>query len=95
MRFKKIKFSGKYIDTLEMRLGSRKLVLLKGSQGYIMCGYLNLAAAQRFGDAAAKIKGVSTISQALNARVDSCTSAARKKGIHKGQPVKDALKNIA
>ena len=59
-----------------------------------MCGYLNLKAAQKFGDVAVKIVGVSNIEDALKTTVHSCTSAAKKLGISKGQPVREALKLI-
>lgn len=69
--------------------------MLKGSKGYVMCGYLNSGAAQKFKDAAIKITGVSNISEALNTSVYSCTSAARKLGIYPSQPIKEVLKIIA
>ncbi|MDD5194307.1 MAG: DUF1805 domain-containing protein [Candidatus Omnitrophica bacterium] len=92
---KKIKVGKKKIHALSMPLATKTLIVLVGSKGYIMCGYLNLAAAKKFNDTAIKIVGVSTIAQALGATVHSCTLAAKKLGIHKGQPVKDALRIIA
>ncbi len=59
-----------------------------------MCGYLNLSVAERFHDVAIKIVGVSTLNSAFNSKVHSCTSAAKKIGIYKGQPVKEVLKII-
>jgi uncharacterized protein YunC (DUF1805 family) len=59
-----------------------------------MCGYLNLAAARKFGDAAAKIIGVSTIEEALKARVHSSSPAAKRLGIVRGQSVVETLKII-
>lgn len=92
---KKIKTGKKCIDAFLIRLAAKNLILLRGSKGYLMCGYLNLKAAQKFGDAAIKITGVSSIEEALRAKVHSLTSAAKKLGIHKGQPVKEALSIIA
>lgn len=60
-----------------------------------MCGYLNLKTAQRFNDAAIMITGVSTIGQAMKTTVHSCSLAARKLGVYKGQPIKEALKLIS
>ena len=90
----KIKIGGKYIEAFLISLQSKNLILLRGSRGYVMCGYLNLKAAERFKDAAIKITGISTIKEALKASVHSCTSSARKVGIYKGQPIKEALKII-
>ena len=84
-----------YIESLVFSLSSKNLVILKGSKGYIMCGYLNQAAAQKFGDAAVKVTGVSDIKSALKAQVFSCTSAAAKLGIYPGQSVKEVLQLIA
>ena len=91
----KIKIGGKYIEAFLLSLQSKNLILLKGSRGYVMCGYLNLKAAERFKDAAIKITGISTIEEALKTSVHSCTSSARKLGIYKGQPIKEVLKIIA
>jgi len=91
----KIKIGAKYIEAILINLQSKNLILLKGSRGYAMCGYLNLKAAEKFKDAAIKITGISTIEEALKTSVHSCTGSARKLGINKGQPIKEALKIIA
>lgn len=64
---KKIKVEGKYIDAILVKLLSKSLILLRARKGFIMCGYLDLKAAQRFNDVAIKIMGVSTIGQAMSA----------------------------
>ncbi len=95
LKYKKIRVGKKYIEAINVNLCSKNLILLKGSRGYIMCGYLNLKVAEKFKDVAAKITGVSTIQQALKAKVHSCTSEAKKLGISSGQPIKEVLKIIA
>ncbi len=92
---KKIKVGNRYIEALSMHLSKKNLVVLKGRKGFIMCGYLNLKAAEKSKDAAAKITGISTIKQALKTTVRSCTTSAQKIGIRKGQSVKDALLFLA
>jgi len=92
---KRIKIGKKYIDAVSMKLMSKNLVLIKGDKGYIMCGYLNLSAANKFGDAAIKIVGVSSVEEALKTKVFACSRAAKRLGVHKGQPVKEAIKIIA
>lgn len=92
---KKIKIDNKYIEAILIRLARKNLIVLKGHRGYVMCGYLNLQAAQKFKDAAVKITGVSTLGQAMKAHVSGCTHAARKLGIYKGQPIREVLKIIA
>lgn len=77
-----------------MPLQSKSLVVLRGSRGYVMCGYLNLKAADKFKDVAIKITGASSINDALNATAYSCSACAKKIGITKGIPIKDILKVI-
>ncbi len=91
----KIKVGKKYIDACLFKLDAKNLIVLKGSRGYIMCGYLNLKVAEKFKDVAVKITGISSIEEALKAKVHSCTSRARKLGVYKGQPIQKVLKIIS
>lgn len=90
----RIKVGKKYIQAILFHLGKRNLIVLKGNKGYVMCGYLNLKAAEKFKDVAIKVTGVSTITEACKAQVSSCTSSAKKLRIYKGQPVQEVLKII-
>ena len=92
---KKIKIGKNYIEALMMKFQTKNLIVLSGKKGYVMCGYLNLKAAQKFNDVAVKITGVSTINEALNSQVHSCTTGARALGIKKGQRIKEVLSIIA
>ncbi|RJP29609.1 MAG: DUF1805 domain-containing protein [Candidatus Omnitrophota bacterium] len=91
---KKIRAGKKYIDALVVKLQSKNLVLIRGSRGYIMCGYLDLGAAEKFKDTAVVVKGVEDIDDVLKSKVYSCTSEASKLGIYAGQPIKDILEII-
>ena len=90
-----IKIGKKYIQGFVLKLGSKNLMVLRGAKGYVMCGYLNMAVANKFKDIAVKIIGVSTIEEALKSKVHSCSYRALKIGIRQGQPVKEVLKVIA
>jgi uncharacterized protein YunC (DUF1805 family) len=94
VKYKKIKIGKACIEIVQAPLGVKNLILLKGTKGYVMCGYLNLRAAQKFKDVAVKIVGVSTIEDALKTTVHSCTSLAKSLGIYKGQPIKEVLRII-
>ncbi|MDD2703458.1 MAG: DUF1805 domain-containing protein [Candidatus Omnitrophica bacterium] len=94
MKYNKIKIARGYIETLEMKLLGKNLVVLRGSKGYVMCGYLNLKAAEKFKDAAIKVTGISTVQEAIRSTVFSCSGGARKLGVYKGQPVKECLRLI-
>ena len=91
----KIKVGKKNIQALLLKLATKNLIILRGSRGYIMCGYLNLRAANKFKDVAIKITGVATIKDALGARAHSVSYAAKRLGIKKGDRIKDVLKIIA
>jgi uncharacterized protein YunC (DUF1805 family) len=91
---KKIKIGKKRISAYCILLQAKKFIVLRGEKGYIMCGYLNLSVANRFGDVAVKITGVSTIDEALKAKVQGVSRAAEKIGIYKGQPVRKVLSII-
>jgi uncharacterized protein YunC (DUF1805 family) len=91
---KKIKVKKGFILAAELKLLKKTLIVLRGSRGYIMCGYLNLRVAEKFRDCAAKITGVSTIQESLKTKIRSCTRQAKKLGIYKGQPVRDALEKM-
>ncbi len=92
---KKIKTAKGYILALQLRLSEKKLIVLRGRKGYIMCGYLNLKIADKFGDCASIITGVSNIQEALKANIYSVSKKAKKMGIRKGHKVKEVLAIIA
>ncbi len=79
------------MTALQMPLGGRNLIVLKADKGYGMCGYLDMSAAVKFGDAAFKFSGVSSIEEALQAEVSECSPAAAALGIAAGQAVRQAL----
>lgn len=92
---KTIKVGKNNIQAFCIKLQDKNFILLQGKHGYIMCGYLNLKTAEKFADVAVKITGVSTIEEAIKAKVHSLTSAAGRLGIRKGQAVKEILPLIA
>lgn len=95
MIHKNIKVGKKAVEAVLLPLAGKNLIVIRGSRGYIMCGYLNMRAAEKFKDVAVKITGVSTIDDALGTSVASCTSAARRLGIRKNQSIREVLALIA
>jgi len=92
---KEIKVNGRSVETLCMKLQEKNLIVLRGAKGYIMCGYLNMDAANKFNEVAVKITGVATIDEALKASAAEASVAAAALGIKPGQPVKEILGLIA
>jgi len=76
---------------LSVRLPNAGFVLVVGRKGYLMCGYLNMDTAERLGDAACMVSGVSTVDDALSARVKAVSSKARSLGISEGMTGREAL----
>ncbi|HDN85759.1 MAG: DUF1805 domain-containing protein [Candidatus Omnitrophota bacterium] len=95
MGHKKVKIGKKILKGFCIPLGKKKLVGLVGKNGYIMCGYLNLKTADKFGEVAVKVKGVDSIGSLLKAQVFALSREAKKLGIYKGQPIKDVIRIIA
>ncbi len=78
-------------DFIRMQLGNAPLLILKGKKGYIMCGYLDVATADRVGDIAVRVSGVNTMDDLLKANVAIASSKASELGIEKGMPVSEVL----
>lgn len=94
LKYEKIRVGRKYIEAICMKLQGKNFILLRGSRGYCMCGYLDLAVAEKFSDTAVRITGVLSIAQAIRTTVSGCTTGAKKLGIYEGQPIKEVLRII-
>jgi len=92
---KELKVNGHTVETLCMKLMEKSLIVLRGSKGYIMCGYLNMDAANKFNEVAVKVTGVATIDDVLKAKSAEVSLAAEKLGIKKDMPVSEVLALIA
>lgn len=92
---RRLRFGEGFIEAVCLKLQEKNLIVLRGRRGYVMCGYLDLAVSEKFNEAAARITGVSTIDQALEAPLQSLTEAAQKLGLAVGQKVADILPLIA
>jgi len=70
---------------------SPPLVMIVGRTGFVMCGFLNIEAAEKLNVTAAMVRGVRNFDDVLEAEVKAVTSRARKKGIKTGMKGKDAV----
>ncbi|NOZ58682.1 MAG: DUF1805 domain-containing protein [Euryarchaeota archaeon] len=75
-------------------LGKAPLLVILAKRGYLMCGYLNVEAAEKLGDAAAVVRGVRTFDDMLSARVEETTSAAEALGVERGMRGREALERM-
>lgn len=94
MRHIEVDAKGKKVLGIEVPLPKAPLVLAYGSTGFVMCGYLNVEAADKLGVAAARVRGVSTVEDLLKAKVDLSTKAAQKKGVKVGMTGQEALEKL-
>ena len=92
----KIEVDGKSFQGLKVELeGLPPLLLIKGEKGFVMCGYLNIDAAERLGAAAAIVSGVKSFDDVLNAEIKAATSKGSSLGLRPGKVVKDVLGALA
>jgi uncharacterized protein YunC (DUF1805 family) len=70
------------------------LLVIKAKKGFLMCGYLNISAAEQLEDVAAVVRGITTFDDMLDARVVSSTAGARSLGVRQGQTGREALEHL-
>jgi uncharacterized protein YunC (DUF1805 family) len=88
-----LKIDGKIATGLRVDLpDSPPLVIIVGNTGFVMCGFLNVEAAEKLGVTAAMVRGVRNFDDVLEAGVKAVTSRAGRKGIKVGMKGKDAVK---
>jgi len=73
---------------------SPPLLLIIAEKGFVMCGFLNMEAAERLEVAAAMVSGVKTFEDVLNAQVKAVTSKAKGLGVEAGMKGSEALKHM-
>lgn len=75
-------------------MGNAPLLFIRAEKGFVMCGYLNMNAANALGDIAAKVTGVSTFEDALQAKVVEVSEKARSIGIAESMRGREALEKM-
>jgi len=73
---------------------SPPLLLITTEKGFVMCGFLNVEAAEKLGVAAAVVSGVKTLDDVLNGQVKAVTSKAKSLGVEVGMKGADAIKHL-
>jgi uncharacterized protein YunC (DUF1805 family) len=76
---------------LNFEMQKYTLLVIRADKGFLMCGYLNVNAAEEFGDTAAKVKGVKSLEDMLKAQVVEVTEMAKELGIEPGMTGREAL----
>lgn len=94
MKLQDIKIKKKFVQGIEVPLQNATLILIVAPKGYLACGYWNLEAAEKFGDAACIVKGVKSIDDALSAKVAAVSSLGSKFGITTDMSGREALERL-
>ena len=85
---------GKKASGLELDLPGAPLVVAWGKDGFVMCGYLNIEAADKLGVAAAMVRGVKTVNDLLEAKVQKVSASAAKRGVAEQMTGRQALSHF-
>ena len=91
MKTTQISINETIIAGYEIELQNAKLILAVAPKGYVMCGYLNMAGADKFGDLAAIVKGVNSVEDLLSKPVSEVSKLAAASGIKAGMTGREAL----
>jgi len=75
-------------------LGKAPLLIIQAKKGYVMCGYLNMNAANKMGDITGKVTGVRTFDDMLNTTVVEISENAKLAGLKEGMNTKDFLNTL-
>ena len=74
----------------QIRLGM-PLLVIKGSKGFLGCGYINVEACNKTGEACGIVTGVKTHDAMLSAEVTAVSIDAEKLGVRVGMKGEKAL----
>jgi uncharacterized protein YunC (DUF1805 family) len=67
------------------------LLIIKGSKGFLGCGYINVETCNKTGEACAIVSGVKTHDDILNAEIKAVSIEAAKLGVRIGMKGEEAL----
>lgn len=79
---------------LKFDMNNAPLLVIKAPKGFVMCGYLNIEMAETIGDAAVRVRGVSTFDDVLNADALEVTTEAGRLGITEGMSGRECLNHM-
>lgn len=78
----------------EIDLPGAPMLIVRGKKGFVMCGYLDVATADKIGTAAAVVRGVSTLDELLEKTVTDVSEAAKKLGVKPGMTGRQAIQKL-
>jgi len=88
-----LEIDGKTATGLKVDLpNSPPLLAIIGRTGFVMCGFLNPEAAEKFNVPAAIVSGVKSFEDVLKAEIKTATSKAQLMGVKLGMTGREAVK---
>ena len=75
----KVTIDGRSYDAVSFPTAHSVVLMIRGGKGFLGCGYLSVATADKTGDALAIVSGVKTYDDMLNASVKAVSAAAAPK----------------
>ncbi len=94
IQIENISENGEVYTGVKIETKPAPIVLINGKRGFLMCGILNMEAADKIGAVAASISGVNTFDDLLNKEVMRVSTKAREAGIREGMKGRDILKYL-
>jgi len=91
----KISINGKELEAISAKTEHSVILLIKAEKGILGCGYFNVEAANKLGDALAIVTGVKTFDDMLKAKVVKVSDKAKALGIEEGISGKEALEILS
>lgn len=86
-----IEVEGKRALGIKVELEPAPFIMIRGDNGVLSCGFINIEAAERIGVAAAMVSGVKTFEDVLKASVKAVTTQARRRGVERDMSGREAL----
>lgn len=79
---------------VKVKLGDVPLLIIKGENGYLVCGYFDSKVIEKAKDCCAIISGVKSFDDMMKKRVDYVSKKAQKLGVKRGMPGYRALDKL-
>ena len=87
----KIELEGNILEGYSIPTANTAILIIKAKRGFLGCGYFSLATADKVGDAAVIVSGVSDFETMLAAKVKGFSPAAAALGVTEGLTGREAL----
>lgn len=90
----KLTVDGRDFESLHVKTGHTNVLLIRAGEGFLGCGYFDVAIANKVGDPVAIVTGVATFEDMLEAKVTRASQAAELLGVTPGMPGREALRKL-